>query len=171
VHAFIASGAKGVVNSRRKSACKRIRTAGANSPLWPRLRVRGSSAKRPSGRCVGCSSWQAAVVPVVPDARLGCRTRTRASWTALNLMGVHHGIQSQRPSREPWNEGKIVGPRLHSRSRTSGRYECAFKSKPACASLPCSMGIDSKLRGCDLVGLKFGRSATATKWQLAPSKA
>ena len=28
---------------------------------------------------------------------------------ALNSMGDHHGNRRQRPSREPWNKGKIVG--------------------------------------------------------------
>jgi len=41
--------------------------------------------------------------------------------------------------REPWNRGKIVGQKARrSRSRTSGRFEFAFKWKAACASSHCS---------------------------------
>lgn len=57
--------------------------------------------------------------------------------------------------REPWNKGKIVGQGSRSSSRTSGALRVRLQMEGRLRELALfNLGIDSKLRGCDLVALK-----------------
>jgi hypothetical protein len=56
-------------------------------------------------------------------------------------------------SREPWNK-KIVGQKAPFSSRTSGHSASVSRWMVAYANWRISIGIDSKLRGCDLLALK-----------------
>ena len=62
------------------------------------------------------------------------------------------------PAREPWNKGKIVRQKAPFRINDIWKLPRAFRWKAEYASLLCStlfnLGMDIKLRGCDLVSLK-----------------
>src|SRR3954467_272038 len=68
---------------------------------------------------------------------------------ALNLMGVHHGIQSQIPC------SRAVEQRQDRRSEGSWALRARLQLESRVRELALfNLGIDSKLRGCDLVSLK-----------------
>ncbi len=57
--------------------------------------------------------------------------------------------------RGPWNKGKLVGQKAPLKVRTFGPFASGSRYNCGPASLRCSnLGIDSKLRGCDLVKLR-----------------
>jgi hypothetical protein len=71
--------------------------------------------------------------------------------------------------REPWNKGKIVGQKAPFKLKDIWALRVRLQMESRVRELALfNLGIDSKLRGCDLVSLKAGTSATATRWQLAP---
>ena len=70
---------------------------------------------------------------------------------ALNSMGDHHGIAFNNVLREPWNKGKIVGQKPPFIWALRVRFQMEHRVRELALS---NLGIDSKLRGCDLVALK-----------------
>jgi hypothetical protein len=59
------------------------------------------------------------------------------------------------PSREPWNKGKIVGQKAPFKLRDIWALRVRLQMESRVRELALfNLGIDSKLRGCDLVALK-----------------
>lgn len=57
--------------------------------------------------------------------------------------------------REPWNKDKIVGQRHRSSSMKSGPFSCASPMESPVRELALfNLGINSELRGCNLVSLR-----------------
>ena len=57
--------------------------------------------------------------------------------------------------REPWNKGKIVGQKVPFKLRDIWALRVRFQMENWVRELALfNLGIDSKLRGCDLVSLK-----------------
>jgi hypothetical protein len=57
--------------------------------------------------------------------------------------------------REPWNKGKIVGHKAPFKLKDIWALRVRLQMENRVGELALfSLGIDSKLRGCDLVGLK-----------------
>ena len=57
--------------------------------------------------------------------------------------------------REPWNKGKIVGQKAPFKVKDVWALRACLKVDSRVRELALfDLGIDSKLRGCDLVGLK-----------------
>ena len=57
--------------------------------------------------------------------------------------------------REPWNKGKIVGQKAPFKLKDSWALRVRFQMENRVRELALfNLGIDSKLRGCDLVALK-----------------
>ena len=74
---------------------------------------------------------------------------------ALNLMGVHHGIDANAIHRDPWNKGKIVGQKAPFKPQEIWALRVRLQIDSRVRELALfNLGIDSKLRGCDLVSLK-----------------
>ncbi len=72
--------------------------------------------------------------------------------------------------REPWNKGKIVGQKAPFKLRDIWALRVRFQMENRVRELALfNLGLDSKLRGCDLVSLKVRDIATATRWHLALS--
>lgn len=63
-----------------------------------------------------------------------------------------------KPPHRPWNKGKFVGPKppLKRQEVWSIRIHLQMRAKGRDLAL-LNLAIDSKLRGCDLVGLRGGR--------------
>src|SRR4029450_10733525 len=56
--------------------------------------------------------------------------------------------------REPWNKGKIVGQKTPFKLKDIWALRVRLQMEGRVRELAlCNLGIDSKLRGCDLVGL------------------
>ena len=82
---------------------------------------------------------------------------------AEEVVGVAEGstvmtiatLPALRPSRAPWNKGRIVGQKLPLLPKhvwfLRVRLEMANNRRNLA---PCNSTFDSKLRGCDLVGLR-----------------
>lgn len=63
--------------------------------------------------------------------------------------------QSERRQREPWNKGKIIGQKAPLKPRDIWGIRQRFQQKPRKREIAMfDLGIDSKLRGCDLLGLR-----------------
>jgi hypothetical protein len=76
-------------------------------------------------------------------------------WSALNSMGDHHGNRRHRAHREPWNKGKIVGQKAPFKLKDIWALRVRLQMENRVRELALfNLGIDSKLRGCDLVALK-----------------
>src|SRR3954468_12563002 len=74
---------------------------------------------------------------------------------ALNLMGVHHGIQSQRPSSRAVEQGQDSRAEAPFRIKDIWALRVRLQLESRVRELALfNLGIDSKLRGCDLVSLK-----------------
>ena len=57
--------------------------------------------------------------------------------------------------REPWNKGKIVGQKAPFKLKDIWAFRVRLEMENRLRELALSnLGIDSKLRGCDLVSLK-----------------
>ena len=70
---------------------------------------------------------------------------------------------------EPWNKGKIVGQKAPFKLKDIWALRVRLQMESRVRELALfNLGIDSKLRGCDLVASRSGTSATATRWHLAP---
>ena len=75
---------------------------------------------------------------------------------ALNLMGVHHGIHVNVGHRQPWNKGKIVGQKAPFKLKDIWVPLVRLQMQSRVRELALfNLGIDSKLRGCDLVSLRL----------------
>ncbi len=71
--------------------------------------------------------------------------------------------------REPWNKGKIVGQKAPFKLREIWALRVRLQLENRVRELALfNLGIDSKLRGCDLASLKVRDTATATKWPPVP---
>jgi hypothetical protein len=76
----------------------------------------------------------------------------RASWLALNSMGDHHGAAANTARRELWNKGKIVGQEVPFKLKDIWALRVRLQMEHRVRELALfNLGIDSKLRGCDLV--------------------
>ena len=68
--------------------------------------------------------------------------------------------------REPWNKGKIVGQKAPLKLKDIWALRVRLQMERRVRELALfNLGIDSKLRGCDLVKLKSAMCATASKSQ------
>ena len=74
------------------------------------------------------------------------------------------GSNANAVHREPWNKGKLVGPKppLQPKHVWAIRTHLQVRRKVRDLAL-FNLAIDSKLRGCDVVSLKVRDSATATR--------
>ena len=70
-------------------------------------------------------------------------------------MGDHHGIRSQRRSSRALDKGKIVGQKAPLKVKEIWAFCVRLQMENQVRELALfNLGIDSKLRGCDLVSLK-----------------
>ena len=89
------------------------------------------------------------------DPRQALRSRRGASSLALDSMGVHHGIQRQRCSSRAMEQGQDRRPKGAIRAQGHlGASSPPSDGNRVRELAPFNLGIDSKLRGCDLVSLK-----------------
>ncbi|WP_246099564.1 tyrosine-type recombinase/integrase [Methylibium rhizosphaerae] len=65
------------------------------------------------------------------------------------------GTAGNAPHREPWNKGKLVGQKAPFKLKDIWALRVRLQMQGRVRELALfNLGIDSKLRGCDLVGLK-----------------
>ena len=65
------------------------------------------------------------------------------------------GSSANAPRREPWNKGKIVGQKAPFKPKDIWALRVRLQMENRDRELALlNLGIDSKLRGCDLVGLR-----------------
>src|SRR5256885_643545 len=65
------------------------------------------------------------------------------------------GTTANAVSRVPWNKGKIVGQKVPFKLKDIWALRVRLQMENRVRELALfNLGIDSKLRGCDLVGLK-----------------
>jgi hypothetical protein len=65
------------------------------------------------------------------------------------------GTAGNAAHREPWNKGKLVGQMAPFKLKDIWALRVRLQMEGRVRELaPFNLGIDSKLRGCDLVGLK-----------------
>jgi hypothetical protein len=65
------------------------------------------------------------------------------------------GSEANVVSRAPWNKGKIVGQKAPFKPKDIWALRVSFQIENRIRELALfNLGIDSKLRGCDLVSLK-----------------
>ena len=65
------------------------------------------------------------------------------------------GTAGNAAGREPWNKGKIVGQKAPFKVKDIWALRIRLQMKSRVRELALfNLGIDSKLRGCDLLGLK-----------------
>ena len=80
------------------------------------------------------------------------------------------GSTGNTAHREPWNKGKIVGQKAPFKLKDIWALRVRLQMEGWVRELALfNLGIDSKLRGCDLVALKVRDVATATKLHRALS--
>ena len=76
-------------------------------------------------------------------------------WWPLNLMGDRHGNQRQRSASRAVEQGQDRRPEAPFKVKDVWALRAYFKVDSRVRELALfNLGIDSKLRGCDLVGLK-----------------
>jgi hypothetical protein len=76
----------------------------------------------------------------------GCPSKTFEPVRARNVKTAH---------REPWNNGKIVGQKAAFKIKDIWVLRARFQIQNRVRELALfNLGIDSKLRGCDLVSLE-----------------
>ena len=64
-------------------------------------------------------------------------------------------IEISTPAREPWNKGKIIGQKMPFKLKDIWALRVPLQMEGRVRELALfNLGIDSKLRGCDLVALK-----------------
>jgi hypothetical protein len=79
------------------------------------------------------------------------------------------GSNANAIHREPWNKGEIVGQKAPFKLQYIWALRVRLHMEGRVRELALfNLGIDSKLRGCDLVSPRSGTSATGTRWQHAP---
>ena len=84
------------------------------------------------------------------DSRIALRHRVWSSIRSETIMGTAAGVR-----REPWNKGKIVGQKAPFKVKEIWALRVRLQSENRVRELALfDLGIDSKLRGCDLVSLK-----------------
>lgn len=67
----------------------------------------------------------------------------------------HHGIHAPTPRREPWNKGKLVGQKAPLKVKDIWAIRVRLQMQERVRELALlDLGIDSKLRACDLVRLR-----------------
>jgi integrase len=65
------------------------------------------------------------------------------------------GLDSVRPRREPWNKGKLVGQKAPLKVKDIWAIRVRLQMQDRVRELALfDLGIDSKLRGCDLVRIR-----------------
>ena len=65
------------------------------------------------------------------------------------------GTAGNAAHREPWNKGKIIGQKAPFKLKDIWRLRVRLQMESRVRELALfNLGIDSKLRGCDLVALK-----------------
>lgn len=83
--------------------------------------------------------WRSSAHPTCPSTR----------WESI-IEAVENTIQ-----REPWNKGKIIGQKAPFKPKDIWALRVRFQMEGRIRKLALlNLGIDSKLRGCDLVALK-----------------
>ncbi len=74
------------------------------------------------------------------------------------------GSEANVVRREPWNKGKIVGQKAPFKPKDIWALRVRFQMENRIRELALfNLGIDSKLRGCDLVSLKV-RDVILLRW-------
>ena len=74
---------------------------------------------------------------------------------ALNSMGDHHGHRRQQRLSRAVEQGQVVGQKAPFKPRNIQALRVRFQMEHRVRELALfNLGIDSKLRGCDLVALK-----------------
>jgi hypothetical protein len=79
------------------------------------------------------------------------------------------GTAVKASHREPWNKGKIVGQKAPFKLKDIWALPVRLQMESRVRELALfNLGIDSKLRGCDLVALKVRdvRAVEATMYQV-----
>jgi hypothetical protein len=72
--------------------------------------------------------------------------------------------------REPWNKGKIVGQKTPFKVKDIWALRVRLQMENRVRELALfNLGIDCKLRGCDLVSLRVRDICHGTKWRPAQS--
>ncbi len=72
--------------------------------------------------------------------------------------------------REPWNKGKIVGQKAPFKVKDIWALRVRLQMEDRVRELALfNLGIEGKLRGCDLVSLEVRTSAMVTRWHRGPS--
>ena len=64
------------------------------------------------------------------------------------------GTSAKATYREPWNKGKIVGQKAPFKLKDIWALRVRLQMESRVRELAFNLGIDSKLRGCDLVSLR-----------------
>ena len=72
--------------------------------------------------------------------------------------------------REPWNKAKIVGQKAPFKVKEIWAIRVRLQMEDRVRELALfNLGIEGKLRGCDLVSLEVRTSAMVTRWHRGPS--
>ena len=76
------------------------------------------------------------------------------------------GTVSNATHREPWNKGKIVGQKAPFKLKDTWALRVRFQMEDRVRERALfNLGIDSKLRGCDLIALKV-QPTFRNNWRL-----
>ena len=87
------------------------------------------------------------------------------------FMDSHMSAPSS-PRAAPWNKGKLVGQKAPFKLKDIWALRVRLQMEGRVRELALlNLGIDSKLRGCDLVGLKVGAHVLDTHHAAFPDKA
>jgi hypothetical protein len=74
--------------------------------------------------------------------------------------------------REPWNKGRLVGQKAPLKLKDIWALRVRLQLEGRVRELALfNLGIDSKLRGCDLVGLRVRHVRAGTRLSAPPSAA
>jgi len=80
------------------------------------------------------------------------------------------GTASSAVHREPWNKGKLVGQKAPFKLKDIWALRVRLQMEGRVRELALfNLGIDSKLRACDLVGLKVRDVCHGDLWPRVPS--
>ena len=80
------------------------------------------------------------------------------------------GTEANTTHRDPWNKGKIVGQKAPFKPKDIWALRVRLQMENRVRELALfNLGIDSKLRGCDLVALKVATYATVIRSPRGPS--
>ena len=79
-----------------------------------------------------------------------------------------NAIQPNIRNRTPWNKGKLVGPKAPFKPKDIWTMRLQLQQHHRTRELALlNLGIDSTLRGCDLVALNLHASVRTHAWRLA----